>query len=125
MKMMTKQQVFDKVAKHLLAQNKPALLYNDTDDCAYRTRDGLRCAVGCLLTDEAYSPKFEGKNVNHLFESAPAAMAACGLSVDRHAHLLLALQEIHDGAYPVKWRGELARVATYHGLKMKRYRTKG
>jgi len=33
---------------------------NMTQDCAYRGGNGLMCAVGCLITDEAYFEGLEG-----------------------------------------------------------------
>ncbi len=47
---MTKQEIFDKVATHLLTQNEKAL--NSVGGCVYRTDKGLKCAVGCLIPVE-------------------------------------------------------------------------
>ena len=46
---MNRQEVFDKVAIHLLTQNAKAL--NSGGLCVYKTPNGLRCAVGCLIPD--------------------------------------------------------------------------
>ena len=51
--MLDAQQIFDKVAAHLLAQGKRAAVLAKQDDgmmvdaCVYRNQDGLMCAVGC------------------------------------------------------------------------------
>lgn len=66
--------------------------------CVYRTDDGRGCAVGCLFTDDEYSPNMEGKNVN--------ALMVRGLLPDRlapHILLLSRLQGLHDD--PVNWYG--------------------
>lgn len=51
------QETFDRVAKHLLKQNKKSV--NGTQ-CMYRSSDGLQCALGCLIPDELYVPSLEG-----------------------------------------------------------------
>ena len=45
---MKEQEVFDRVARHLLKQNAKAT--SPRGGCSYRTKEGLSCAVGCLLT---------------------------------------------------------------------------
>lgn len=56
--------IFKHVGKHLLTQNEQSLVDRDTDrSCAYRGDGGLKCAVGCLITDEAYDPAIEGQGV--------------------------------------------------------------
>lgn len=47
---MTKQEVFDIVAKQLAAQNWEKSLANGS--CAYRGVDGKKCAIGALLNDD-------------------------------------------------------------------------
>lgn len=34
--------------------------------CMYRTSDGHKCAVGCLIPDEEYAPHMEGATACHL-----------------------------------------------------------
>lgn len=48
---MTNQEIFEKVAKHLLDQGRRSTLATPTGDegaCAYRGTGGAKCAVGCL-----------------------------------------------------------------------------
>jgi len=55
---MTRQQIFDRAATHLLIeQRKPAM---HQGKCAYHTPNGLSCAIGCLIPDEAYHPHIGG-----------------------------------------------------------------
>lgn len=57
---MTSREIFDAVKAHLLAQKRRA-----TEDdvygskCVFRTANGLKCAVGCLIPDELYDPILE------------------------------------------------------------------
>lgn len=55
---MTNQEIFDKVATHLLSQGKRSALGGV--GCAYRGDGGLQCAIGCLIPDELYRYELEG-----------------------------------------------------------------
>lgn len=92
---MTPQQIFDKVAAHLIAQGRPARdVFNS---CKYRlpTFDGrvLMCAIGALIPDDKYDPAMEGLDVYGLLSSF-------GDVVPEYFHdqrpLLDALQQAHD-----------------------------
>lgn len=111
---MTAQEIYDAVKKHLLAQNARSTgRYNGNDGCAYRGKNGLKCAVGVLFTDEEYTPKMEiVGGVWSLIES--------GLLPERfmsHQLLLRDLQRVHDSTSPFEWAAELDRVAKKHGLE--------
>jgi hypothetical protein len=54
---MTPQEVFDKVAAHLLTQRKQCKGTNPATGnivCLYRGEGGLKCAAGCLIDDDTY-----------------------------------------------------------------------
>ena len=92
---MTEQEIFNKVAVHLIKQNKRSVIYDDNGDdfCRYRSEDGAMCAVGCLISDEEYLPEMEGESVGAIINE--------NVSLDhlRHNHFLLEqLQLIHDQA---------------------------
>lgn len=53
---LTMQQIFDKVVTHLRTQKIPSI---EAGDCLYRGPNGLKCAVGALITDEAYKDSLE------------------------------------------------------------------
>lgn len=53
----TKQGIFDRVAKHLIAQGRPAMM--NQFDCAYRGKGGRSCGIGCLIPDDLYDPEME------------------------------------------------------------------
>jgi len=106
---MTKQQIFTKVANHLMKQGKPA---KEHGYCRYRTKDGKTCAIGCLIPKSRYGPFLEG-----LSADIPDVMRAAGLSVGQ-IDLARSLQIIHDEASPKRWAKELALVAEEFHLKL-------
>lgn len=108
---MTDQELFDKVAAHLRAQNAKAL--NRYDGCMYRTRDGKRCAAGCLILDEHYAPDIEGMTA--AADEVWPRLRASGV-VDSQLGLVRALQNVHDSFQVGQWPSELARVAAKYGL---------
>lgn len=57
---MNPQEIFETVKNHLLTQGKKAKAASTFNTCKYRTQDGLKCAVGCLIPDDKYMPEFDG-----------------------------------------------------------------
>lgn len=110
--MLSRQEIFDKVAAHLLSQMKRS---QNSTGCAYRGADDTKCAVGCLIPDALYSPDMELKRVWTLFRAFPDAMVASGLS-EADSQFLDQLQSVHDVNEPKYWRGELAALAARHQL---------
>lgn len=100
--MTTAQEVFDHVVNHFRRQGRPAIhpLWAPDSDayarCVYRTADGNKCAVGCLIPDEKYDPSFEGQSVYE-----PKVLAATGLARE-FLPLLSSLQTAHDDLW---WPG--------------------
>lgn len=96
-KTLTEQEAFDKVCLHLAAQKTRARLKADLFDsglverCAYRGNAGSKCAVGCLIPDEAYTRAFEGMPLSEIMEQVPTIK---GLDLD----FLVTLQAAHDGS---------------------------
>lgn len=117
---MTEQEIFDKVVTHLLTQGRQSLVdENLFGGCAYRGHDGTKCAVGCLISDEAYVPALEGQGVYQ--DDVRAALAASGVDVvgsSRKFDLLCYLQDLHDYSAPINWAHELEGVAHTFGLSM-------
>ena len=105
---MTNQEVFDKVATHLLTQNRKAICPID-GRCRYRTSEGLKCAAGIMISDDEYSPEMESWAVNHLITKYNLEKIA------PFKDLLYKLQGIHDAAEIEDWRNELRKTALrYH-----------
>lgn len=102
----TKQEIFDKVADHLLTQMKRCADKNDLG-ASYRC-DGLTSAIGCLMTDLEYQETFEGRDWTTLVHS--------GIVPADHEKFLAALQFLHDLTEPEDWGYWLSVVAKRHGL---------
>lgn len=101
----TAQEVFDQVATHLLIQNEKAI--NREGRCRYRFgKQKLKCAAGCLISDDEYKESFECHSWQRLI--------FINNITDRHAHLIGKLQNIHDSYVPDDWRGELILLAKFH-----------
>lgn len=112
--MLDKQQMFDTVVKHLLAQGERSVaIINYENRCMYRF-EGLKCAVGCLIPDDLYIPEMEGLNVAGLLDKYPALKESIP-----HQNLALELQYVHDEVPVDKWRGELVRIAVKCGVNSK------
>ena len=115
-----KQKVFDIVAKHLLTQN--AQSKSKTGYCKYRNENGLKCAIGVLIPDEVYSPKYEGTNITSLLEVHHGARISRYLkktfnviSYDDY-NFCRNLQWVHDDSTPQYWRQYLETFADLHNL---------
>ena len=95
-------EIFDKVKTHLLAQGERAL---EGSMCVYHAQSGLKCAVGCLITEEAYSEALEGDTIDTADDlGLRAALEASGISLDRTTiNMLFRLQSIHDEIGANRW----------------------
>lgn len=112
--MLTKQEVFDLAAAHLLKQNKKAEYRHGM--CQYRGPDNTMCAVGALIPDAEYRDSMEDNDVDDLFEKFGDVMKSSGLDQDEHSPLLGALQEVHDYSEVEDWPDELLLVARAYEL---------
>jgi len=118
---MNKQEVFNRVVVHLLKQGKQAILPDSTAPvlmCAYRGKDGLKCAVGCLIPDEEYMPSFEGCSLERVRSLSRTLQSMNG-------KLLKHLQYVHDSVKPGYWYEELKEAAECFQLTMPTVREKG
>src|SRR5258708_3125935 len=106
---MTKPEIFAKVRRHLLSQNAKAFL-PDSVTCAYRTPDGKKCAVGCLIPDKMYYPEMEGNGIGDL------PWRFVEYFGEDNIDFLGDLQEIHDSYEPALWAELLDGIAHDHGL---------
>lgn len=118
--MQTMQQVFDRVALHLLQQGRKSLMEADRTTsvrCAYRGEGGLKCAVGFLISDEAYNEELESCPVHDA--GVCFALNRSGVSTTHGmVEMLGRLQSIHDNAQPERWLSSLQSIAASHGLTM-------
>lgn len=100
-------ELFDRVADHLRKQNAKSV---DADSrCFYRGPNGLKCAVGFLITDEAYSEDIESMSADSV--EVCAALEKSGIKLDLATiGMLLDLQFVHD-RYPVySWAEKLSNL---------------
>jgi len=107
----TAQEVFDTVKNHLFKQGAKSAKRIDFfgDTCAYRGRDGLKCAAGCLIGDDEYVASMEKNTWRDLADK--------GIVPNYHLGLIHKLQKIHDNEDPVDWAISLESLAKEFGLK--------
>ena len=97
----TNKSVIRRASKHLLKQNKQSL---DGSICMYRSPDGTKCAVGCLIPDSLYSNTIERYPVDRILDAHPK-LKELFKNVD--LELLHRLQQIHDSTPLCKWKDAL------------------
>lgn len=107
------QRLFNKVARHLLKQGVRAA-NGELMTCQYRTSDGKRCAVGCLISDRYYKPGMEGWDVIGLIDEGFNLPS----SIIENGRFLADLQDIHDGYDPGVWPDRLREFAIERDLKL-------
>ena len=122
---LTQQEIFTKVVLHLQQQREPAM-HNGT--CLYKTKRGLKCAVGCLLKPAAYSPDLEGFGIEMLLGKSEhlrvrlLRAALLNSRVDANdaetLKLLLQLQRTHDEHLAGGWPARLRDTAKDFNLTM-------
>ncbi len=116
---MTPQEIFDRVTEHLLAQGRACKSQEDSS-CFYRMGP-LRCAVGCLIPDERYSPELEGfelDGVGRVAEALVDVIPTHGAQRRTALGVLRALQNCHHQVHPKNWPKRLERVAEVYVLAM-------
>lgn len=113
---MTKKEIFEKVRDHLLKQN--ALSKDEFDGrCLYRSENGLKCAIGCLISDEDYRDSFEGKNIRGIHEIIINKILPSDLDGENGIVFLQKLQNIHDLAPIGAWEKNLNELAEEWSIK--------
>lgn len=114
---MTNQEIFDKVATHLLKQGKKSV--SPGGECKYRGPDGTSCAVGCLITDESYSEGLENQRATS-WDVQTALKASLRRELNStDIGLLDYLQTVHDSYEPSDWRLRLGTLAENRNLSTK------
>lgn len=126
---MTKQEMFDKVAEHLLKQGGPA--WDDKDGaCKYRAPNGRKCAAGCLIPDNMYRKEWEGSAADCLRDRDdryPLDKLFNGMFARtlQNAHDDAVLYTSADGTvnsdadWLVEWKSNMRRIADSHNLNTK------
>mgnify|MGYP006106210197 FL=1 len=99
------QELFNRVKTHLLNQGAKAETDESTHGinmCQYHAESGLKCAVGCLITDEVYRPSLEGVDLTdrELWD----ALLDSGIDMGgKTLSILQMLQNVHDSNEPSDW----------------------
>ena len=95
---MTRQEIFETVAKHLLKQGRQSKITSTSQSqwagCMYRGPDGTSCAVGCLIPDDKYNPNMEEKNVQFIIAMNYGLDKT--IFNEKNLDILMQLQWVHD-----------------------------
>lgn len=110
---MTAQEIFDTVVAHLRKQGVRSsdICHNAVairEICKYRSADGFRCAIGCLISDEKYDPGMEEKGVRALLRCYTYAFPQ---GCTENVSLLVSLQAIHDVESVDRWESAFKSLA--------------
>ena len=110
--MSLKQELFDRISKHLLNQNERSIEHI-SGVCRYRGDNGLKCAVGAIISDKKYSEKIEERTVytSSVIECLPVRYQGVG-----SINFIGKLQKLHD-QFPVDlWKQRLEEIAKDENL---------
>ena len=105
----TAQEVYSQVRKHLLTQKIKSI--EEGKGCVYRGPDGLKCAAGCLMSDDEYLEEMERQPWSFLMYRV--------LVPKEHGKLIAELQRIHDIQDPAYWEYCLDVLASDFNLEPK------
>ena len=92
---MNSQEIFDTVAKHLFTQGHQSKRAGRTT-CAYRGEGSDMCAIGCMIPENMYDHKMEGKSVASIMMNYPEVGL---LFANASLTMLKDLQTLHDNNY--------------------------
>ena len=104
----TKQQVFDRICAHLFTQMMKSETVSGVEECLYKSPNGLRCAAGCLISDNEYVTSMEGKYWEDLFPYKKL-----------HSDLISKMQYLHDKCDVKNWYSEMLQVSKIFDLEFK------
>lgn len=106
----TEQEVFNQVKSHLMEQGKASKSKTD-GTCKYRAGKDLKCAAGCLMSDDEYTKNWDKKIWTWM------DLVDRGLVPDTHNKLIRRLQFMHDTTSPNLWDYKLGEIADVFGLE--------
>ena len=103
-------EIFDIVKTHLLKQGQRATVKDEEDNnCLYHSHSGLKCAVGCLITDEAYDSDIEGIDIGE--DTVKRALRMSQIDTSAKTVLFLTrLQRVHDNLNVDEWPEALDKI---------------
>jgi hypothetical protein len=97
---MTKQQIFNKVWQYAITENHPLSFEAGSHICRYRSPEGNKCWIGCLIPDEIYEPEMDDPSDNSCSSIAnirPRHKSLGLLFRNIRTFFLSELQAGHDG----------------------------
>lgn len=112
MEYLTTQQIFDKVAEHLLTQKERSI---KNGKCLYRGPYGLKCAIGALIPDELYKPEWDNECLNSDALPLDLFEAIC-INYEEQSNTLYYLQDLHDAVKTEEWKEALIAFASSRHL---------
>jgi len=105
MKYRTRENIVKTAMNFLLKQGARSQQKGEGNRCALRGDNGTRCAIGCLIPNREYDPKFEGYSV--IFE--PKIQSAARIHPNDHL-LAQDVQDIHDNLPPRAWKAAFQKL---------------
>ena len=114
-KILTPQEIFNKVVIGLRKQGCRSTCNGDRFECAYRGDNGAKCPTGMLILDEFYTPDLEDRISSH--ELVMDVLEKSGIN-RLHGPLVDILQTIHDCCGVDEWEEEWAVLANLYGLSV-------
>lgn len=122
---MDRQRIYETVRAHLAAQGRRAVMIKEDGKpvCAYRTPDGLKCAIGCLIPDELYNTDMESRGAVSVLKLFPKVAQHLGVVDHDDESFLLSLQCSHDYSFKGgvdNLVAEIDEVAARNGLVLVR-----
>lgn len=112
---MTAQEIFEKVAKHLLTQGCRAEVMGN---CKYLTEDGLKCAVGCLIPDghPGQRSSLDSNGLLSYFPNLEPFILPQDMDRLTAFRFISYLQDIHDLDDVQCWKQGLRTIANRYNL---------
>lgn len=108
---MNDQEAFTIMVNHLRQQKARSVHPSSERECAFRGRDGMKCAVGALIPDDAYDLDMEGRSLISLLEWEGMAFLR---SVN--PNLLCYMMSLHDHRSIDSWEYHFSMVAKKFSL---------
>lgn len=117
----TQQQMFDKVAKALLKQNKKSHVVRDCiPQCVYETDSGLRCAIGHMLNATGINTikrwKANTTPLDGMLKIFTPNESEGIAFIHANKDFCFSMQKVHDKNDPPHWRMALRDVARTYEL---------
>lgn len=121
---MTKQQLFDKVAKHLLTQKVASKSDDGLGRPVFFAKDGKMCALGCLMDKKIFREKIEEYDYPHENDMCPAEVLenfeeCLPEGATENGEMLERLTYIHDGYSPDEWPDRIKWFTKEENLSLK------